>query len=93
MALADCLDYIKQNSQVQLTNYSEYLAKFPPIYEAKIHENSSWSCVHGVERWRSNCGCNSGANQGWQQDWRAPLRAVLNWLRDQLIPIYEKIPG
>lgn len=89
MALADCLNYIEKNGIATITNYSEYLEKFPPTYEIQIHENSSWSCVHGVERWRSNCGCNSGGNNGWNQEWRAPLRNLLNWLRDKLIPIYE----
>ncbi len=90
MALADCLNYIKQDSSANLINYAAYLEKFPPEYEVKIHENSSWSCVHGVERWRSNCGCNTGGNAGWSQNWRGPLRALLNWLRDELVPIYEK---
>jgi len=90
MALADCLNHIKESGVATLTNYSEYLAKFPPRHEVQIHENSSWSCVHGVERWRSNCGCNTGGNPSWNQNWRQPLREVLDWLRDELIPIYEK---
>ncbi len=90
MALAVCLNNIKEEGIATLTNYGEYLEKFPPEYEVKIHENSSWSCVHGVERWRSNCGCNTGGNSGWNQHWRKPLRELLDWLRDALIPIYEK---
>ena len=92
MALADCLNYIEEKSDAILTNYGEYLEMFPPQYEIQIHENSSWSCVHGIERWRSNCGCNAGSGYGkWQQEWRGPLRYALNWLRDELIPIYEDL--
>jgi len=90
MALADCLNYIDENELATVINYGAYLEKFPPQFEAQIHENSSWSCVHGVERWRSNCGCNSGGNPSWTQAWRAPLRETLDWLRDELIPVYEK---
>ncbi len=93
MALADCLNYIEEQGLATITNYAEYLERFPPEYEIQIHEESSWSCVHGVERWRSNCGCNTGGNGGWTQAWRAPLRESLNWLRDELIPIYEREAG
>lgn len=93
MALAACYDYIEENNLATLTNYGEYLELFPPEYEIQIHENSSWSCVHGVERWRSNCGCNTGGQHGWNQAWRAPLRESLDWLRDKLIPIFEKEAG
>ena len=90
MALADCLRYLEKHKGVTLTNYAAFLANHPPKWEADIYDNSSWSCVHGVERWRSNCGCNSGGRPGWTQAWRAPLRETLDWLRDLLIPIYEK---
>ncbi|MEO1051864.1 MAG: DUF3536 domain-containing protein [Bacteroidota bacterium] len=90
MALAYCLDYIDRQDHIALTNYGEYLEKFPPEYEALIQENSSWSCVHGVERWRSNCGCHTGGEPGWTQEWRKPLRDALDWLREALINIYEK---
>ncbi len=93
MALADSLNYIEENNLATISNYGEYLEKFPPQYEIQIHEESSWSCVHGVERWRSNCGCNTGGNGGWNQEWRGPLRDSLDWLRDQLIPIYEQEAG
>ncbi len=90
MALADCLNYIEAQGIAKLINYGQFLEQFPPQFEAQIHENSSWSCVHGVERWRANCGCNTGGHPGWTQAWRKPLRETLNWLRDQLIPIYER---
>lgn len=88
MALAYCLDYVEQNKQAKITNYAEYIAKVTAEYEIQIHENSSWSCVHGVERWRSDCGCNSGGREGWNQKWRQPLRESLDWLRDQLNEVY-----
>jgi alpha-amylase/alpha-mannosidase (GH57 family) len=88
MALAACLKNIEVNRDAQLTNYGQYLELFPVEYEAQIHENSSWSCVHGVERWCSNCGCHTGGHNDWTQSWRKPLRDSLNWLRDELIPIY-----
>jgi alpha-amylase/alpha-mannosidase (GH57 family) len=89
MALAFCLDYIDKNKNVQLTNYAQYLDLYPIEFETQIRENSSWSCVHGVERWRNNCGCNSGGNQGWNQLWRKPLRDALNWLRDEVTKTFE----
>lgn len=93
MALADCLQTIEETGKAQLINYGQYLSKFPPQYEAQIHENSSWSCVHGVQRWTDNCGCNSGGHPGYHQKWRGPLRFALNWLRDQLIPVFESEGG
>jgi len=90
MALAYCLSHIEAHSLAKITNYGEFLAHFSPTHEVQIFENSSWSCVHGVERWRANCGCNSGGNSHWHQHWRAPLRQALDWLRDELIPVYEK---
>lgn len=88
MALAACLQAIQHNPEVHLTNYGQYLELAEVEYEARIHENSSWSCVHGVERWRSDCGCHTGGHGDWNQAWRKPLRDTLNWLRDELIPLY-----
>lgn len=90
MALADCLNYIELNNIGQLTNYGEYLEKYPPQQEVMIYENSSWSCVHGVERWRSNCGCNTGGEGHWTQHWRKPLRDALDWLQAELEAIFIK---
>lgn len=90
MALAFCLDHIHRLKHNHLMNYAQFLNRFPPLYEVQIHENSSWSCAHGVERWRSDCGCNTGGNPNWNQKWRKPLREALDWLRDQLVSIYER---
>jgi alpha-amylase/alpha-mannosidase (GH57 family) len=90
MALAYALDYIESNNLARLTNYGEYLERHPPTHEVQIFENSSWSCVHGIERWRSDCGCNSGGHAGWNQGWRAPLRRAVDWLRDTLAPAFAR---
>ena len=93
MALAHALYYIESNGLAQLINYGGYLAGHPPTHEVEIFENTSWSCAHGIERWRSDCGCNSGGHPGWNQAWRAPLRAALDSLRDAVIPAFEQLAG
>jgi alpha-amylase/alpha-mannosidase (GH57 family) len=80
---------LNEPNPITLTTYSQYLSLFPPTSEARLVENSSWSCCHGVERWRSDCGCHTGGPANWNQKWRGPLRAGLNWLRDQLKTIFE----
>lgn len=89
MALAFVLNHIEYNKLAKLTNYGEYLEKHPPAHEVEIINNTSWSCIHGIERWKSNCGCNSGGRPEWNQEWRASLRDSLDWLREQLDHGYE----
>ena len=90
MALAYALYYLEQNNRAKLTVYGEYLEKNLPQYEVEVVENSSWSCMHGIERWRDNCGCNSGGKPGWNQEWRAPLRKALDFLRDRTAEVYAR---
>lgn len=85
MALAYVLEQAQSGRDgFELTNYAAYLANHPPTRKVRIRENTSWSCVHGIERWRSNCGCVSGGPGGQHQRWRAPLRAGLDALKARL---------
>lgn len=89
MALAVALDRFEAEPGVELVNYGQFLELFPPTWEASIVEDTSWSCVHGVERWRADCGCNSGT--GWHQRWRAPLREALDDLASSLEEPYARV--
>ncbi len=90
MALAYALYQIEKQGRSALTNYAAFLAAHPPDEEVEIQENTSWSCAHGIERWRADCGCHSGAHPGWIQAWRSPLRKAMDELRDALAAPYEK---
>jgi alpha-amylase/alpha-mannosidase (GH57 family) len=93
MALTYALHNIESGQVAKLTNYGQFLEMHPPDHWVEIFENTSWSCAHGVERWKSNCGCNSGGHSEWNQQWRAPLRDALDWLRDTLAPAFEQRGG
>ncbi|MDY6881589.1 MAG: DUF3536 domain-containing protein [Desulfatiglans sp.] len=93
LALSWLFDHLEISKDINVTNYALFLERFPPQNEVKLFENSSWSCAHGIERWRSDCGCRIHHQEGWNQSWRAPLREGLNWLRDELESIYLKQCG
>jgi alpha-amylase/alpha-mannosidase (GH57 family) len=89
MALAYALRHIERNGLAEITVYGDYLARFPPTVEARVRENTSWSCAHGLGRWQCGCACNSGAHEGWSQEWRAPLREAMTWLGERAAGIFE----
>ncbi|CCY62273.1 glycoside hydrolase [Clostridium sp. CAG:967] len=90
MALAYVLKIKAKDEGFTITNYGEYLEKYRSDCEVDIKQASSWSCFHGVGRWKEDCGCSTGGHPGWNQKWRKPLRDALDYLRDELIKIYEE---
>lgn len=90
MALAWALERLESSGLARLTNYGEFLELHPPTHQARILEATSWSCAHGVERWRSDCGCRTGSPAEWNQQFREPLRKALDGLRDALQTPFEK---
>jgi alpha-amylase/alpha-mannosidase (GH57 family) len=95
MALAYALDKGFPTRGLELINYGSFLKRFPPVHEVEIDEGpkgegTSWSCAHGVGRWKEDCGCSTGGKPGWNQKWRKPLREALDFLRDELSQVFER---
>jgi hypothetical protein len=85
MALAYVLEQAnREDTDLHLTNFGAFLASQPPVMKARLHEPSSWSCVHGVQRWCADCGCTSGGHPEWNQAWRAPLRNALDLNKERI---------
>lgn len=76
------------NRDWTVTNFAHYLSLNSPTWEVELKPVTAWSCSHGVDRWQEDCGCGGGGL--WNQKWRRPLREALDWLRDQLIRVYEE---
>lgn len=89
MALSYVLKIKAEDEGFKITNYAEYLDKYESDYEVDIKQASSWSCFHGVGRWKEDCGCSTGGHPGWNQKWREPLRNALDYLRDELAKVFD----
>ncbi|HUP69223.1 MAG TPA: DUF3536 domain-containing protein [Acidimicrobiales bacterium] len=87
--LAHSLTVEAPRQGVNVVNVAQYLAAHPAKAPAAVRE-SSWSCAHGVARWREDCGCSTGSQPGWDQRWRAPLREALDRLRDHAAAVFER---
>jgi len=88
MALARVLLELEATPAVRVENFASYLARHPAVDDVQIVAPSAWSCAHGVERWRSNCGCHMKA--GTSQEWRTPLRDAITTLADGLHEVYDR---
>jgi hypothetical protein len=88
MALAYALRRL-QELEVEPINYGRFLELSPPLRRVRIAEPSSWSCFHGVERWRADCGCKTGGPTHWSQAWRGALRRAFDELRARLDVVFE----
>lgn len=93
MALAKMLAEVRGTRGASLSNFAALLAAHPPAEDVTLVSPSSWSCVHGVERWRADCGCRVAPEKGWHQRWRAPLREAVEWLAGELHAVYERHAG
>ena len=95
--IAETVARLRGLPQVDLTNFAAALACHAPTETVELVERTSWSCAHGIERWRSACGCRIHHDRPSQQDWRAPLRAAIDWLAAEIHAIYERegrdLPG
>ena len=90
VTLARVLETLAQRGDVRVDNFASFLARRPPEAEVGIVSPSSWSCPHGVERWRAECGCRAAPERATQQRWRAPLRAALEWLSEEVRAQFER---
>src|ERR1043165_7408882 len=61
-----------------------YLACHPPRREVVLDEGTSWSCHHGVKRWRGDCECTEGSGE-----WKWYLRQALTALAARIDTLYE----
>jgi len=90
VTLARVLDALRKRGDVRVDNFAAFLARHPPQEDVRLVAPSAWSCPHGVERWRSDCGCRVHGDRATHQRWRAPLRSALDWLAAELHRVFEQ---
>lgn len=65
-----------------LTYPGLFLKKYPATEKTDIHSNTSWSCHHGINRWREVCGCTP------HSFWKGPFREAMDHLGKELMGVY-----
>ena len=60
-----------------------WLRENPPRRSIAIRDNTTWSCHHGVERWKGPCECTPGNGA-----WKSNLRRALDRLAHDLDEVY-----
>ena len=90
MALAATLVGLEQRRAVRLEGYASFLARHPAVDDVTLVAPSSWSCAHGVERWRSECGCKMAPHVESQQAWRSVLRDALDELAADFHDLFQR---
>jgi hypothetical protein len=90
MALVMMLERVREMPSVTVENFASFLARHGAHHEVSLVAPTSWSCVHGVERWRNDCGCRSALDRPTNQRWRAPLRDAISWLTAQCHDLFDR---
>jgi hypothetical protein len=68
------LDGALSGQAIKATYPALWLKDHPVYHTTDIHQNTSWSCSHGVTRWKGMCSCTPHGN------WKAPLRNAFDEL-------------
>ncbi len=83
--LARLLDGSSNGIGLRATYPALWLKQNPIMGVAGIVENTSWSCSHGIERWRGECDCTPGSA------WKAGLRQALDMVADEIDKAFSEI--
>ncbi|WP_337170946.1 DUF3536 domain-containing protein [Gemmatimonas aurantiaca] len=87
--LAEAMSLMARRTSSHLTNAASLVAAQAPRQDVTLVSPSAWSCAHGVERWRSNCGCRIDGSRPPAQQWRGPLRRAMEQLAERCHAVYE----
>lgn len=86
--LARALDLLERRDGLVVTNCAAYLASHGTRGSFTIDSVSAWSCAHGVDRWRAECGCR--VEDHTRQHWREPFRHAMELVKDQADLVYDR---
>ncbi len=81
--LAHLVNGASTGAGIDKTYPALWLKHYPPRHWVSIREGTSWSCHHGVERWKGNCDCTTADGR-----WKGYLRQAFNRLAYQVDKVY-----
>jgi len=76
------LDGALHSARMDFSTPGRWLRDHPAVEKIGIRESTSWSCAHGVERWRGECGCTPNGH------WKQIMRDFLNQVAAKVDEVY-----